>query len=84
MEMKEEAYNLNVNIPIELAANFLKSTEVPRFKRILEDAIKKASPQTKPLSDDEILKLWNADCTNVWASYLIEFARAIEERHGIK
>ena len=42
------------------------------------------APQTKPLSDDEILKLWNVDCTNVLASYLIEFARAIEERHGIK
>jgi hypothetical protein len=36
------------------------------------------TPQTKPLSDEEItalhLKCWNE----------VEFARAIEERHGIK
>lgn len=38
----------------------------------------------KPLSNQEILKLWDADCTNVWASYLIEFARAIEKAHGIQ
>lgn len=36
--------NKEVNIPIWLARNFLESTDVPRFKRILEEAIlKKAS-----------------------------------------
>lgn len=29
----------NVILPLELAENFLQSTEVPRFKRILEAAI---------------------------------------------
>ena len=32
-----------VVIPRELAASYLKITEVPRYKRILEDALKKAS-----------------------------------------
>jgi hypothetical protein len=33
----------DVVIPRELAENYLKITEVPRYKRILEDALKKAS-----------------------------------------
>ncbi len=33
----------DVVIPRELAENYLKITEIPRYKRILEDALKKAS-----------------------------------------
>ena len=39
------------------------------------------TPQTKPLSDEEIFKLWGDD---KFSDSLLEFARAIEERHGIK
>jgi len=43
------------------------------------------SPQTKPLSDEEIIEIGNSvvnliDSNEGW----VEFARAIEERHGIK
>ena len=42
-------------------------------------------PQTKPLSDEEIIEIGNSvvnliDSNEGW----VEFARAIEERHGIK
>lgn len=40
------------------------------------------TPQTKPLSDEEIIKIWGVE--SIWDDKLIKFARAIEERHGIK
>ena len=46
--------------------------------------------QTKPLSDDEIFKLGSKlriSTTEIeynWHPVVLEFARAIEERHGIK
>jgi hypothetical protein len=42
-------------------------------------------PQTKPLSDEEICNLWIEHSYGVPLSNIsFEFARAIEERHGIK
>ena len=44
------------------------------------------TPQAKPLSDEEIVQIrqtTKADSTNNWADSLA-FAKAIEERHGIK
>ena len=44
------------------------------------------TPQTKPLSDEEIIKIRQATKATTaenWADTLA-FARAIEERHGIK
>jgi hypothetical protein len=44
------------------------------------------TPQTKPLSDEEVVKIrqaTKAKSTENWADTLV-FARAIEERHGIK
>ena len=46
------------------------------------------TPQTKPLSDEEILNSWveidlPEECW-ITDEHLINFARAIEERHGIK
>jgi hypothetical protein len=38
------------------------------------------SPQTKPLSNEEIWDIWNKNGIEV----PYEFAKAIEERHGIK
>ena len=40
------------------------------------------APQTKPLSDDEILNLYKE--TGADNGGIREFVRAIEERHGIK
>lgn len=42
------------------------------------------TPQTKPLSDEEIIKLFIDSCGDDGAFKFIDFARAIEERHGIK
>ena len=42
------------------------------------------SPQTKPLSDEEIAKEWSKFYPDVFHTHLIDFVRAIEERHGIK
>ena len=47
------------------------------------------SPQTKPLSDEEIVNIWekaNYESKYYEASdnFAIEFARAIEKEHGIK
>ena len=38
--------------------------------------------QTKPLSDEEIWKIYNI--TGLGKGMAVRFARAIEERHGIK
>ena len=40
------------------------------------------TPQTKPLSDKEIIQIWGVK--SIWDDKLIKFARAIEKRHGIK
>ena len=40
--------------------------------------------QTKLLSDEEILALWIKHNNLNGASDIVKFARAIEERHGIK
>lgn len=39
---------------------------------------------TKPLSDEEILEVIKNESWRGLDGYLIKFARAIEERHGIK
>ena len=48
----------------------------------LEEELLK-TPQTKPLSDEEILDLW-CDMLEDAAKDIKVFVRAIEERHGIK
>ena len=46
------------------------------------------TPQTKPLSDEEIIKVFegnfNPNSDGTINSEVLAFARAIEERHGIK
>ena len=43
------------------------------------------TPQTKPLSDEEITKVWvDSDWGDSEEEDILFFARAIEERHGIK
>ncbi len=42
------------------------------------------TPQTKPLSDEEIDEVSKAIWERPWLEKHREFARAIEERHGIK
>jgi uncharacterized protein YdcH (DUF465 family) len=49
-------------------------------REVLRERIAELETQTKPLSDEEIIELFeNPDDFSC-----IEFARAIEERHGIK
>ena len=46
------------------------------------------TPQTKPLSDEEVEKLYEESYLPIgsqeWEFDCVVFARAIEERHGIK
>jgi hypothetical protein len=55
-------------------------------QRVTGDSIHTCSPQTKPLSDDEIEQLREYHGINDWLyeTSVTDFARAIEERHGIK
>ena len=52
-------------------------------QRVSRDSIHTCSPQLKPLSDEEIINIWLPFATD-GIKGKIEFARAIEERHGIK
>ena len=51
---------------------------------LAENEIERLAPQTKPLSDEEIAKEWSKFYPDVFHTHLIDFVRAIEERHGIK
>ena len=52
-------------------------------QRVTGDSIHTCSPQLKPLSDEEIKEVWLKRPANT-AEDVVRFARAIEERHGIK
>ena len=59
-------------------------------QRVTGDSIHTCSPQLKPLSDEEICKIYventglGVNQKEALQADLIVFARAIEERHGIK
>ena len=54
-------------------------------QKVTEDLIHTCSPQTKPLSDEEIEKVFdNTFKVRDFEEAFLKFARAIEERHGIK
>ena len=53
-------------------------------QRVTGDSIHTCSPQLKPLSDEEIDEVSKAIWERPWLEKHREFARAIEERHGIK
>ena len=59
---------------LEMALSIFEQRE-PQFKD--------TTPQTKPLSDEEIKEVWLKRPANT-AEDVVRFARAIEERHGIK
>lgn len=53
-------------------------------QRVTGDSIHTCSPQLKPLSDEEMKELINNFPIIFSPQDLLTFARAIEERHGIK
>lgn len=53
-------------------------------QKVTEDLIHTCSPQIKPLSDGEIDEVSKAIWERPWLEKHREFAKAIEERHGIK
>ena len=54
-------------------------------QRVTGDSIHTCSPQLKPLSDEEIEKVFdNTFKVRDFEEAFLKFARAIEERHGIK
>ena len=52
-------------------------TELKLYKKYTIPLI----PVQKPLSDEEIIKLWGSER---YSETMINFAKKIEERHGIK
>jgi hypothetical protein len=50
------------------------------IRRLVEELDK----QTKPLSDEEINKIYNKIYEKKHENQVVALARAIEERHGIK
>lgn len=75
-ELADELQDLH-GLYCEDAANMLRQQA---------DRIAELEKQTKPLSDDEIEQLREYHGINDWLyeTSVIDFARAIEERHGIK
>jgi len=55
--------------------------ELEKFNKAI---LKKGGYPHKPLSDEEIAKEWSKFYPDVFHTHLIDFVRAIEERHGIK
>ena len=53
-------------------------------QRVTSDSIHTCSPQLKPLSDEEIDEISKEVWERPWLEVHRKFARAIEERHGIK
>ena len=69
------------------------ATMMPKVKEYIDqqaDRIAELEKQTKPLSNEEILEMtiWNKNLYELYVEMekedMIAFARAIEERHGIK
>ena len=102
----ENKINLSENLFVFDAANMLRkqADRIAELEKVLEHegisvgrdllnggvALSKKLPQTKPLSNEEILDLtiWNKNFYELYVEMekedMIAFARAIEERHGIK
>ena len=82
--------------PFEMYANMLRqqADRIAELEKEVEECwcgghsyeylrAKNRLPQTKPLSDEEIKEVWLKRPANT-AEDVVRFARAIEERHGIK
>lgn len=91
------AYELeNCNKPVAWMQMHYKDNIPTKFSpvKVWEDDIPLyTTPQTKPLSDDEIKQIWYnlypLSSSSYWDDKReglaeLKFARAIEERHGIK
>jgi len=83
--MKEEALKLADELQKHFNCYNEYSDMIRRLVEELDCAesyIKQYQLQTKPLSDEEIWKIYNI--TGLGNGMALRFARAIEERHGIK
>ena len=64
-------------ISFEGECNWCGEVETVTFGKHHKDMLE-AMKKPKPLSDEEIIKIWGVN--SIWDDKLIEFARAIEER----
>ena len=100
--MKEEA--LKLADELEALHQYVPSEAPAMIRRLVEEVDKQSkpvgvydgkslhiyTPQTKPLSDEEIWELHQEHIDEIPCGHsmktigFVEFARAIEERHGIK
>ena len=80
------AYELADKLQMDKAKALLYVDTVVQSAEMLRqqaDRIAELEKQTKPLSDEEIKEVWLKRPANT-AEDVVRFARAIEERHGIK
>ena len=54
------------------------------FAKRVDDIFKEVSAQRKPLTDEEIEKVWRSVQANDFHDCVKPFARAIEAKHNIK
>ena len=86
--MKEEPVAVIYQHPDHLrpAIKFTKPFAYKAMTAVNPDIPLYTAPQTKPLSDEEIMDIYKTVPTNFinFPKETIDFVRAIEERHGIK
>ena len=81
-EPRKEAYTKDELLLVEMGWKY--GFDAGKAQQV--DRIAELEKQTKPLSDEEIIKIFN----QIWNAggntngVMHRFARAIEERHGIK
>ena len=69
---------------IDAGGENIDRKELANMLRQQADRIAELENKSKPLSDEEIAKEWSKFYPDVFHTHLIDFVRAIEERHGIK
>jgi len=83
-QIKQQAKEI-IKLEVEAQKHIDRIAELEKFTKAI---LKKGGYPYKPLSDEEIEKdyqnSFDWDGRNLWAFNFKKFAKAIEERHGIK
>jgi hypothetical protein len=66
----------------EADVDFWCASDEPEMQGMVKGALYTAPPQRKPLSDEELDRLWREPMSADWEHR--EYARAVEAAHGIK
>ena len=87
LEQNLSAYIVELELHKAMIQDLEKELRRTKFAwNLAENEIERLAPKTKPLSDEETIEIFN----QIWVAggntngVMHRFARAIEERHGIK